>query len=115
MSSRDEDQLAQTVGKAIARYRLLKGLTQDDVAEQLGIGGEAVSRMERGIVIPSIARLMELASVFQCEASDLLTLASNRPSDQAQYLSQILSRLNTTDRSLIVDLVEKLSAHLESR
>ena len=54
-------ELAQSVGKAIARQRLQSGLTQEAVAEHLGIGMEAVSRMERGVVVPTIARLAELA------------------------------------------------------
>ena len=40
MPSRNEDQLAKTVGKAIARYRQLCGLTQDELAERLEIGKE---------------------------------------------------------------------------
>lgn len=113
MSNRDEDQLAQAIGKTIARYRQQAGLTQDEVAERLSIGGEAVSRMERGIVIPTVARLVELADAFQCEVADLLTQASNRSSDQAQYLDQLLSRLNNEDRVLIVGMVEKLAARFQ--
>ena len=112
MSSRDEDQLARTIGKAIARYRQQAGLTQDEVAERLEIGGEAVSRMERGIVIPTVARLVELADMFQCEAADLLTQASNRPSDQALHLNQLLARLDGEDRLLVVDVIEKLTTRL---
>ena len=112
MSSRDEDQLARTIGKAIARYRQQAGLTQDEVAERLEIGGEAVSRMERGIVIPTVARLVALADMFQCEAADLLTQASNRPSDQALHLNQLLTQLDGEDRLLVVDLIERLTVRL---
>jgi transcriptional regulator with XRE-family HTH domain len=54
MSKPEETNLAKIVGLAIARQRMLRGLTQEQVAEQLGIGGEAVSRIERGIVMPNI-------------------------------------------------------------
>ncbi|WP_330220790.1 helix-turn-helix domain-containing protein [Pseudomonas frederiksbergensis] len=33
-------------------------------AERLGVGNEAVSPIERGIVMPGIERLVELASIF---------------------------------------------------
>lgn len=108
----NEEQLAKAVGKAIARYRQANGLTQEDVAEQLGIGNEAVSRMERGIVIPTITRLAELANLFHCKTADLLTEASNRAEDQANHLSQLLSKLNHRDRALVVETVEKLAARL---
>lgn len=111
----DNDQLMKGVGKAIARHRLACNLTQEDVAERLGIGNEAVSRMERGLVMPTIARLVELAQLFQCEAADLLTEVSTRPTDQAQYLERLLARLESTDRAMVVGMVETLAARLASR
>lgn len=43
----DQKGLAEAVGRAIARQRIRCRLTQEDVAERLGIGNEAVSRIER--------------------------------------------------------------------
>lgn len=42
------EQLLQTIGQAIAKYRQASGLTQAQLAEMLGISNDAVSRMERG-------------------------------------------------------------------
>ncbi|WP_423391470.1 helix-turn-helix domain-containing protein [Burkholderia sp. LMG 21824] len=106
------DNLAVVVGRAIAKQRMACGLTQEDVAEGLGIGLEAVSRMERGVVIPTVVRLFELADIFQCDAADLLTEASSRSSDQASHLSRLLSRLSTSDRTLMLEVFERLSARL---
>ncbi|KVS10280.1 helix-turn-helix domain-containing protein [Burkholderia vietnamiensis] len=98
------EDLAVAVGKAIAKQRIASGLTQEDVAEQLGIGLEAVSRMERGVVIPTVVRLFELADIFACDAADLLTDASSRSSDQASHLNRLLSRLSTSDRTLLLEV-----------
>ena len=94
-------ELAQSVGKAIARQRLQSGLTQEAVAEHLGIGMEAVSRMERGVVVPTIARLAEL-----------LRETSNRPTEQAIVLTQQLARLDDGDRTLLLDTIERLVERL---
>jgi transcriptional regulator with XRE-family HTH domain len=111
----DMEQLAGVVGRAIARQRMAANLTQEQVAEQLGIGNEAVSRIERGVVMPTIGRLVELAEIFQCETSDLLTEASNRSSDQANYLIRLLSKLSHNDRTMVVEIVERLAARLVRR
>ncbi len=105
-------ELAQSVGKAIARQRLQSGLTQEAVAEHLGIGMEAVSRMERGVVVPTIARLAELAQLFGCELAELLRETSNRPTEQAIVLTQQLTRLDDCDRSLLLDTIERLVERL---
>ena len=112
MPKTDTKNLAGLVGQAIARQRGRSGLTQEEVAERLGVGNEAVSRIERGIVMPNIERLVELASIFGCEAADLLTEASMRPEDQARRIYDLLSTLGSADRELIIGLVEGLAERL---
>ena len=47
MVGTDQKALAEAVGRAIAKQRMRCGMTQDEVAEILGVGNEAVSRIER--------------------------------------------------------------------
>ncbi|MDR7021046.1 helix-turn-helix domain-containing protein [Aeromonas salmonicida] len=104
--------LAKRVGKAIACQRQLAGLTQEQVAEHLEIGGAAISRMERGLVVPTIVRLAELADLFGCELADLLRETSNRPTEQGIVLSQQLARLDDADRTLLLNIVTSLVSRL---
>lgn len=101
-------QLSKQVGLTIAKYRQQSGLTQNEVAEKLNIGYEAVSRMERGIVMPTVERLVELAEIFDCEAADLLTQSSNRVEDQSAQIKSLLSDLGEQDRLLLLDIITKL-------
>lgn len=105
--------LAGSVGRAIAKRRVACGLTQEQVAEQLGIGIEAVSRIERGVVLPTVVRLGEFADVFQCSIADLVTEISSRATDQASYIEGLLSKLARDDRIMILDILEKLATRLE--
>ena len=104
---------SERIGKAIARQRLRCGLTQEQVAERLGIGLEAVSRMERGVVTPNIARLFELASLFDCEAADLLRDISPLADDQARRIRDQLERLAPSDRDWVIALVDQLCERLD--
>ncbi|MGU5551800.1 MULTISPECIES: helix-turn-helix domain-containing protein [Aeromonas] len=106
------DDLAKSVGKAIGRQRQQAGLTQDQVAEHLDIGMEAVSRMERGKVVPTVVRLTELAQLFDCELADFLRETSNRPTEQGILLSQQLARLDSADRELVLAMIERLVVRL---
>lgn len=112
MSKTKSKQLAELVGQAIARQRARCKLSQEQVAEKLEIGSEAVSRIERGIVMPNIERLVELAAIFGCETADLLTEGSSRPEDQARRLYDLLSTLDTSDRTLVMGMVEGLVERL---
>lgn len=112
MSRTKSKQLAELVGQAIARQRIRCKLSQEQVAEKLGIGSEAVSRIERGVVMPNIERLIGLATVFGCETADLLTEGSTRQEDQARRLQGLLSVLDSDDRTLVLEFVESLVARL---
>nr|WP_313657992.1 helix-turn-helix transcriptional regulator [Achromobacter ruhlandii] len=109
----EETELAIRVGKAIAQRRTEANLTQEQVAEKLGIGPEAVSRMERGTVMPTVARLVRLAEILSCGADDLLMDGSNRASDQAKLIAQLLEELTQNDRDLLLELLRKMSSRLK--
>ena len=48
------------------------GMTQEKLAQQLGVSRQTVSKWESGEAIPEIGNLMELAEIFSCKLDDLL-------------------------------------------
>jgi len=111
----EQKRLAGNIGRAIAKQRIRCQLTQEEVAERLGVGNEAVSRIERGRVIPNIVRLLELAEIFNCEAAELLGEASVHIDDQTQRIKLLLAPLKQQDRQLILDITESLAHRLQQQ
>ncbi|MCO7230376.1 helix-turn-helix domain-containing protein [Halomonas sp. CnH100-B] len=109
MNKIEQKRLASNIGRAIAKQRIRSQLTQEEVAERLGVGNEAVSRIERGRVIPNIVRLLELAEIFNCEAAELLGQASVHVDDQTQRIKTLLAPLKPHDRQLMLELIESLA------
>ncbi|WP_244124255.1 helix-turn-helix domain-containing protein [Burkholderia gladioli] len=110
--SKKEELVNKKIGRTIAKKRNAAGYTQEQVAEHLGIGNEAFSRIERGLVSPGIFKLYELAELFECGVETFLIEGSRRPTEQAEHMSQMLSRLSAPDRHMIVGIVEKLALRL---
>ncbi|WP_199272468.1 helix-turn-helix domain-containing protein [Paraburkholderia acidisoli] len=111
---KSEKAVARTIGKAIARRRTIAGLTQEQVAERLGVGQEAVSRMERGVASLTVARLATLAEIYQCNIAQLVTESAEREDDQARALSAVLSRLPHADRALLIEWMNVFAARLRN-
>lgn len=111
----DKQQFAKQLGANIAKFRQHKNLTQEQLAELLGIGNEAISRIERGVSMPSLMRLVELANVFQCGIADLFTNSSATEKDQVEYLSLLLQKAQQEDRYFILEMVEKMVEHLKNK
>ena len=49
-------------------------MTQDDVAEAVGVSRVAVLKWEKGRCVPNGKYLVKLASLFDCSADDILRL-----------------------------------------
>lgn len=64
--------MEQTIGKRIVALRKGLGLTQDQLAEQLGVTAQAVSKWENDQSCPDIAMLPKLAEIFGVTTDELL-------------------------------------------
>lgn len=62
----------QSLGEALKTHRLRCGMTQEFVAEQLGVSRQAVSKWENGSSDPSTGNLLALAKLYGINAADLL-------------------------------------------
>ena len=66
--------MEETLGKRISARRKALGLTQDALAERLGITAQAVSKWENDQSCPDITMLPRLAEIFRCTTDELLGL-----------------------------------------
>ena len=64
--------MEQTLGKRIAKNRKRMNMTQDQLAEQLGLTAQAVSKWENDQSCPDIATLPKLANIFGITVDALL-------------------------------------------
>ena len=69
----------QTLGAAIARLRKERGMTQLELAQQMGVTDKAVSKGERDLSCPDIASIPRLAELFQVSADELLQVNHAAP------------------------------------
>jgi transcriptional regulator with XRE-family HTH domain len=55
---------ATPLGEAIRRLRRERNLSQQDLADKLGMTNNAVSQFERGVTVPGVYTLIELAAAL---------------------------------------------------
>ena len=60
------------IGKFIAASRKNMNLTQEGLAEKLGITDRAVSKWERGISLPDADKMLELCNILDIKVNELL-------------------------------------------
>ncbi|WP_206951008.1 helix-turn-helix domain-containing protein [Trinickia acidisoli] len=107
--------IGKRLGQRIAEQRKALGWTQDQLAEQVGVDTETVSRFERGVAVPSLLTLDKLATVLSTSVSSLLSEASPSPSDQALRISAWLDRLPSEDGDFVVAQIQALCDHIHKQ
>ena len=86
------------------RYRDLRKdrkLTQDDLAQYLGLTRSAINTWEQGLSIPSVNMIISLSQFYGVTTDYLLGLDNTDLVD--------ISKLSSEDRVIVHDLVKRLS------
>jgi len=115
VSEKVELQLAKRIGKALAKQRLAKKMTQEHVAELIGVEQETISRFERGASLPTLSRLIALADLYQIPLDAVVRAGSSRTLDQANDIAAMLHKLNEDDRIWLHEWVANVCKKLNSR
>src|SRR5471032_1232077 len=112
VTARQEGQFAKRIGKALAKQRIARNLTQEQVAALIGVEQETISRFERGATLPPLLRLIDLAEIFDVPLDALVRAGSARSLDQAIDLAAALNALSEDDRVWVHGWVTEMCAKL---
>ena len=69
---REKAETCRTLGEVLKAHRMRCQMTQEFVAEALGVSRQAVSKWETGTADPSTSNLLALAKLFGVPAEELL-------------------------------------------
>ena len=68
----EKDAVKASLGEVLRKCRAERNMTQEFVAESLGVSRQAVSKWEKGISDPSTSNLLALAKLYGVSAEELL-------------------------------------------
>ncbi len=89
----------------IKKYRNLKNLTQEELAEYLGITAQSVSKWERGETYPDITFLPALANIFETSIDLLIGMDTIRAEETRQNIHK---KASDCQRSGDLETAEKI-------
>ncbi len=109
--------IRQTIGKRIHRLRRQMDLTQQGLAEKIGVNASYIGPLEKGLKCPSITVLQKLAEelnqpVFSFFLEDR---ADAQGQGEADRVLALLSSHPVEERRFILRMVEEMSGLLRSR
>ena len=101
------------IGSRIRAIRLEQKMTQERLAESVGVGVTHISHIETGNSIPSVQVLVDIINALDCSADELLCIDVKRARPHLNsWLSELASDCNETEVKLISDMVVSMKASL---
>ena len=92
----------EQIGKFIAELRKEKNLTQEQLAEVLGVNVKSISRWENGKTMPDLSMLPTLAKELNVEVSELLN-GRKMTKEELIELKDAIERLIEYSQNEIID------------
>ena len=74
------------IGNRIKQLRLHRGITQEAIAQHLGVTAQAVSKWERGVATPDIGMLPDLSAYFGVSIDELFALSDETRMERIQNM-----------------------------
>ena len=77
----DKKAVAKSLGESLKENRIRCQMTQEFVAETLGVSRQSVSKWENGSSDPNTSNLIALAKLYKISPEELLECATRTPED----------------------------------
>lgn len=84
--NKTEERETMEIGNQIKALRLARGVTQETLAEKLGVSAQAVSKWERGATAPDVQLLPELSAYFGVTIDALFALSDETRMERIQNM-----------------------------
>lgn len=101
------------IGQQIRKYRKAHGLSQEQLAERIGISVTHMSHIETGNTKLSLPVFVEIAAVLEVQTDDLLCKNLSDRKIALHDLAETLEGCTTQQVRIITDVVKSLKIALE--
>ena len=101
----------QKIGSFLKSLRKEKGITQEKLAEELGVSGRTVSRWETGNNMPDISVLIEISEFYDVSIPEIVEgeRKSENMDDESKKVAESLSDYADADKTKTIKEIRQLS------
>lgn len=102
-----------SIGQKVKQIRLGKGVTQEQLAEAVGVGVTHISHLETGSGTVSLKVFLAIVNYLECSADEILCkeITTARPIVNS-WLTELVADCDQTEVKIIADTVTTLKQTL---
>lgn len=115
----NDKKLREYAGEIIKQKRIARNMTQNDLAELLGVSYQAISRYEKGDRGVNQMLLMKLVNVFKCSLDDFFPMEERKfytcnleektlENKKDKELIKLIKSLNDKEKDILINVAKWL-------
>lgn len=98
------------IGKRVKQFRLNAKLNQNQLAEKAEIDSNNLSRIERGLITPTLDTVLKLSDALQVTPNDILLECYNVPTNLLDSeIAQLIGNMNNAKRLKVIEYIHFLN------
>ena len=101
------------IGQSIRKFRKAQGLSQEEIAERVGISTTHMSHIETGNTKLSLPVLVKIAQILEVQTDSILFETPIEKNTIAIELQALIDRCSAQELSIIVDAAKALKIALD--
>lgn len=107
LQNRDKAEVLRAIGKNIKQARLLRGMTQQMLAETTGLSTNFISLIERGDSGASLTTITLICNALKVDVSVIFKglITADTPTDNTELMKSV-ALLENDDRQIVSALVD---------
>ncbi len=98
--------ILEIIGNNLKTARTLKGLTQEQLAEELDTSDKFISMVERGQSGLSITSIVNICKFLNIEPNTLFNGITNFTNDRDTLIKNKISLLSNEDKDFLIDVLK---------
>jgi transcriptional regulator with XRE-family HTH domain len=109
MNSNIENNVYSTIGTNIKTARILKNMTQEQLAEKLKKSTNFVSLIERGQSGISVNTIIDICNILDIDPNAIFNGLVEYNNEQDKLIINSISSLSSDDKDIISELIEYIN------
>ena len=92
--------MVKTIGDTIKELRKQRKITQELLAEEIGVTPQAISRWERNVGYPDVSQIVPLAKAFGVSTDEILGASNGSDEEQINEYVNLATKAESLEKSI---------------
>lgn len=108
-------EFSEELASAVQAARIAHGLTQDELAEYIGVTGKSISNIERGIANPEFESIYRLFRYLGINANAVFFPERSENDTQMNQFQLLLNSCSSDELEMLLDISREILIHVRKK